>query len=80
MKLSRKLDLNVLYQVFVFRANQKTKMAALASEWLFFDFSSEASEQNSTKLDMKQDVNVLYQVCVFLTNWKPTLPPWPLIG
>ena len=33
-KLDRKHDLNVLYQVFVFRANRKNKMAALASYWL----------------------------------------------
>ena len=33
-KLDRKQDLNVLYQVCVFRADQKTKMAALASDWL----------------------------------------------
>ena len=31
MKLDRKQDLNVLYQVCVFRAEQKTKMAALAN-------------------------------------------------
>ena len=30
MKLDRKQDLNFLYQVCVFRADQKTKMAALA--------------------------------------------------
>ena len=30
-----------------------------------FDFSSETTEHNSTKLDRKQDLNVLYQVCVF---------------
>ena len=30
MKLDRKQDLNVLYQVCIFRADQKTKMAALA--------------------------------------------------
>ena len=34
MKLDRKQDLNVLYQVCVFRADQKNKMAALASDWL----------------------------------------------
>ena len=34
MKLDRKQDLNALYQVCVFRANQKNKMAALASDWL----------------------------------------------
>ena len=30
-----------------------------------FDFSSETTEWNSTKLNRKQDPNVLYQVCVF---------------
>ena len=34
MKLDRKQDLNVLYQVCVFRADRKNKMAALASDWL----------------------------------------------
>ena len=34
MKLDRKQDLNVLYQVCVFRAGRKNKMAALASDWL----------------------------------------------
>ena len=33
-KLYRKQDLNLLYQVCVFRADQKNKMAALASDWL----------------------------------------------
>ena len=33
-KLDRKQDLNVVYQVFVFRADRKNKMAALASDWL----------------------------------------------
>ena len=33
-KLDRKQDLNVLYQVSVFRADRKNKMAALASDWL----------------------------------------------
>ena len=33
-KLVRKQDLNVLYQVCVFRAEPKNKMAALASDWL----------------------------------------------
>ena len=34
MKLDRKQDLNVLYQVCVFRADRKNKMAALAYDWL----------------------------------------------
>ena len=33
-QLYRKKDLNVIYQVCVFRANPKNKMAALASDWL----------------------------------------------
>ena len=33
-KLYRKQDLNALYQVCVFRADRKNKMAALASDWL----------------------------------------------
>ena len=33
-KLDRKQDLNVLYQVCVFRADQNNKMAAPASDWL----------------------------------------------
>ena len=33
-KLGRKEDLHVLYQVCVFRADRKNKMAALASDWL----------------------------------------------
>ena len=32
MKLDRKQDLNVFYQVYVFRADRKNKMAALASD------------------------------------------------
>ena len=35
-----------------------------------FDFSSETSERNSTKLDRKQDLNVLYKVCVFRADRK----------
>ena len=113
-KLDRRQDINILYQVCVFRADGKNKMALLASDWLrhfwllrnrltefnetwqearsqhplpslcfsgqsekqdgrcglwlaetFFEFSSETTEWNSTKLDRKQDLNVLYQVCVF---------------
>ena len=33
-KLDRKQDLNIVYQVCVFRADRKNKMAALASDWL----------------------------------------------
>ena len=70
-KLDRKQDLNVLYQVWVFRADWKTRWPP----WPLiggdiFDFSSETAERNSTKLDRKQDLNVLYQVCVFRSDRK----------
>ena len=35
-----------------------------------FDFSSEAAERNSTKLDRNQDLNALYPVCVFRADPK----------
>ena len=35
-----------------------------------FDFSTETTDQNSTKLKRKQDLNVLYQVCVFRADRK----------
>ena len=38
--------------------------------WDIFDFFSETSEWNSTKLDRNQDLNTVYQVCVFRTNRK----------
>ena len=70
-KLDRKQDLNVLYQVCVFRADRKNKMAALASDWLrHFLLLSEMAERNSMKLDRKQDVNILYQVWIFWTDRK----------
>ena len=82
MKLDRKQDLNVLYQVCVFRVDWKKKTegsgALLWSRVVrrpsltfnIFDFFSETPEKNSTKLDRKQDLNVLYQVCVFRADWK----------
>ena len=129
-KLNRTQDLNVLYQVCVFRADRKNMMAALACDWLrhfrlllqnrwmkfnetwqearsqcslpslcflgrsekqygppwpligldIFDFFSETTELNSTKLDRKQDLNVLFQVCVFGPIGKTIWLPWPLIG
>ena len=70
-KLDRKQDLKVLYQVCVFRADRKNKMAALASDWLrHFRLLLWTAERNSTTLDRKQDLNVLYQVCVFRADRK----------
>ena len=38
--------------------------------WDIFDFSSETTEQNSTKLGRKQHLNVLYQVLCFSGRWE----------
>ena len=90
-KLDRKQDLNVLYQVCVFRADPKNKMATLASCWDIFDFSYDTAERNLTKLDRKQDLNVLYEVCIFradrrnklaalASDWLRHFPLKPLNG
>ena len=48
--------------------------------WDIFDFSSETTKRNSTKLDRKQDLNVLYKVCVFPADRKNKMaalaPDW----
>ena len=83
MKLDRKQDLNALYQVCVFWADLKNKMAALASDWLkhfrllcrnrWTEFSGNLT---GSKLSMP-----FYHVCVFQANREKTKwPPWPLIG
>ena len=70
-KLDRKQDLNVLYQVCVFRADWKIRWPPWPLiSWDIFDFLSETAERNSIKLERKQDLNFLYQVCVFLADWK----------
>ena len=69
--LDRKQELNALYQVCVFRADRKNKMAAWPLiGWDIFNFDSETAEWNSTKLDRNQDLNALYQVCVFRADRK----------
>ena len=82
MKLTRKQDPNVLYQVPVFQPLGKSRWSTrLLTGWDIFNFSSETAEQNLTKLDRKQDLNDLYQVCVFLvdrkTRWPVPASDWP---
>ena len=69
MKLDRKQDLNVLYQVCIFRADQKVSWQPPIGRDIF-DFSSETPEHNSTKLNRKQNLNILYKVSVFRADWK----------
>ena len=47
--------------------------------WDIFDFFSETTERNSTKLDRKQDIDVFYQVCVLGPIGKRRWPPRSLI-
>ena len=80
-KLDRKQDLNALYQVCVFRADRKNKMAALASDWLTFSTSPlkplNGIQRNLTgsKISMSSTKFVFFRP-IGKTRW----PPWPLIG
>ena len=82
MKLDRKQNINIFYQVCVFWADRKkTRWPPWPLiGWDIFDFFSETADRNSTKLDSKQDLNVFYQVCVFWPIRKTRWPPKPLIG
>ena len=43
-----------------------------------FNFCSETTEWNLTKLDMKQELNIPYQVCVFSVDRKTKMSSdWP---
>ena len=81
-KLDRKQDLNVLYQVCVFRANRKNKMATLGL-WLAETFStSPLKPLNRIQRNLTgSKISMSSTKFVFLgpigkTRW----PPWPLIG
>ena len=81
-KLDRKQDLNVLYQVFVFRADWKNKMAALASDWLRHFrrlLWNRWTEFNKTWQEVRLQC-LLPSFCFFGPIEKTRWPPWPLIG
>ena len=83
MKLDRKQDLNVLYQVCVFPADWKNKMAVLASDWLrhfrllLWNCSLNRIQRNLTgsKISTSSTKFVFFGP-IGKTRW----PPWPLIG
>ena len=81
-KLDRKQDLNVLYQVCVFRADQKNKMAALASDWLRHFRLSPLNLLNGIQGNLTRcKISTSSTKFVFFgpigkTRW----PPLPLIG
>ena len=81
-KLDRKQDLNALYQVCVFRADRKNKMAALASDWLkhFSTFplkllSGIQWNFTGSKISTPSTKFVFFGP-IGKTKWLP----WPLIG
>ena len=59
----RKQVLKVFYQVWVFQADRKSRMAALVSDCLGH-FQLLLCNRNFTKLGEKQVLNNLYQVCL----------------
>ena len=81
-KLDRKQvveDLNALYQVCVFRADQKNMMAALASDLLRHFrllWRNRWMEFNESKLSMPSTTFLFFRPIKEKTKW----PPWPLIG
>ena len=79
-KLYRKQDLNVLYQVCVFRAVRKNKLAALASDWLrHFRLLlwKHWRERNLTGSKIStSSTKIVFFGPIGKTRW----PPWPLIG
>ena len=81
-KLDRKQDLNVLYQVCVFRADWKNKMAALASDWLrHFRLLlwNRWTEFNETWQEARSQ-RPLPSLCFSGWSAKTRWPPWHLIG
>ena len=83
-KLDREQDLNVLYQVCVFRADPKNKMAALASDRLRHFRLLLWTEFNKTWQEARSQCP-LPSLCFFFLGGgdkkkKTRWPPWPLIG
>ena len=81
-KLDRKQDLNALYQVCVFWADRKNKMAALASDWLrHFRLLlwNRWTEFNETWQEARSR-HPLPSLCFFGPIGKTRWPPWSLIG
>ena len=81
-KLDRKQDLNVLYQVCVFTADRKKKMAALDPDWLrhflllFWNRWTEFNETWQEARSQRPIPSFVFFRPIGKTKW----PPWPLIG
>ena len=81
-KLDRNQDRNVLYQVCVFQADQKNKMAALASDWLrhFRLLLWNRWKEFNETLQEARSQRPLPSLCFSGRSEKTRWPPWPLIG
>ena len=81
---STELDMKqglIVLPMCVFQADRRTKMAALASDWLWYFRLSATTKQNLTKLDRRRDPNVLYQLNgFFVPIGKSLWAPLPVIG
>ena len=80
-KLDRNQDLNVLYQVSVFRADRKNKMAALASDWprhfrlLLWNRWTEFNETWQEARSQRSSTKSVFFVPIGKTRWST----WRLI-
>ena len=67
LKLDKKQELNVIYQVCVFWVDRKTRWSSWPLiGWAILDYSSGSTEWNLMKLGKKQVLNILYQFPVFV--------------
>ena len=79
-RLDRRQELNILYQVCVFRADRKNKMAALASDWLrhvrLVLWNRGRAFNETWQGARSQRTNFVFFGPIGNSRW----PPWPLIG
>ena len=78
-KLDRKQDLNVLYQVCVFQADRKNKMAALASD-TFSTSPLKLLNGIQRNLTGSKILTFSTKFVFFRPIGETKWPPWPLIG
>ena len=81
-KLDRKQVINVLCQVCVFRANRKSKMAALSFDWLNHLSTSPPQQQNGflRNLTGSKSLTFSFKFVFFVQIRNPRWLSWPLIG
>ena len=79
-KLDRKQVLNTLYQVCVFRADRKSKMAALASDWLKHFSTSSPPPLNGFWRNLTGNKSSTSSTKFFVPIGNPRWTPWPLVG